>query len=158
MSAAALTLRERVGLMFSSAFGLGYSPVAPGTCGTFAGLPLWWLMCAWPVLWQVGFVALFTLFAIWMANIAEEVYDEHDSGKIVIDEVAGVLTAAIAMPFEPVWVVTVFLCFRFFDIVKPPPIRTIDRDLGGGAGVILDDTAAGVMALAVVHSARALLA
>ena len=78
-------------------------------------------------------------------------FSYDNSGKIVIDEVAGLLVTVIGVPFEWPLVVTAFLVFRFFDIVKPPPVRQIDAKLGGGAGVILDDSMAGIYGLGVMH-------
>lgn len=140
-------------LSLSSAGGLGYAPKAPGTFGTLAAIPLWWLMASLGFDWIsfLGATIVFTVVAIAVANQAEEIYDEHDSGKIVIDEVAGLLVTVIGVPFEWSLVLTAFLVFRFFDIVKPPPVRQIDAKLGGGAGVILDDSMAGVYGLGVMH-------
>lgn len=140
-------------LGFSSAGGLGYAPKAPGTFGTLAAIPIWYLASSFGLsVWAfVVLTVAFTLFAIAVASEAELIYGEHDSGKIVIDEVAGLLVTVIGVPFEWSLVVTAFLIFRFFDIVKPAPVRQIDAKLGGGAGVILDDSMAGLYGLGVMH-------
>jgi len=141
-------------LSMSSAGGLGYIPKAPGTFGTLAAIPLWWALVGlgdWRLF--LGAVVVFTAFSIWVASEAEKIYPEHDSGKIVIDEVAGLLLTVVGVPFEPMLVLTAFVVFRFFDILKPPPVRQIDARLGGGAGVILDDTMAGAYGLLVMHGA-----
>jgi phosphatidylglycerophosphatase A len=129
----------------ATAGGAGYSPVAPGTCGTAVAVPLAWL-AAPLLLW--GFVALavaITVVGIAAAAIADRAWDTHDSGRIVVDEVAGYfVTVAFADPARWSVLALGFVLFRLFDIVKPPPVRWIDRNLPGGAGVVLDDVAAGL--------------
>tara|TARA_Y100001934_G_scaffold278276_1_gene379117 strand:- start:86 stop:562 length:477 start_codon:yes stop_codon:yes gene_type:complete len=140
-------------LGFSSSGGLGYVPKAPGTFGTLGAIPLWFFASRLGLSWveMLGAVAVFTVFAIGVAEQAERIYQEHDSGKIVIDEVAGFLVTLIGVPFEWSLCLSAFVVFRFFDIVKPPPVRQIDARLGGGAGVVLDDTMAGLYGLGVMH-------
>ena len=92
--------------------------------------------------------------AIWASNHAEAIYGEHDSGKIVVDEFAGILATGFLIPQTWEWALAVFVVFRLFDILKPPPIRQIDRSLGGGAGVVLDDVVAGIMACITLHLAK----
>lgn len=143
--------RDRLVIAATSVFGLGLAPIAPGTFGTVAALPLWWLADDWPILAFVALVAAITIFGTWVANLAEPLYGGHDASQIVIDEVAGMLVCVIGIPFTPVTAVVGFITFRLFDIVKPPPIRLIDKQLGGGLGVMLDDVAAGLLGLGVMH-------
>ena len=98
-----------------------------------------------------------TGLAIWASNHAEVIYGEHDSGKIVVDEFAGILATGFLIPQTWEWALAVFVVFRAFDILKPPPIRQIDAKLGGGAGVVLDDVVAGIMACITLHLAWAVL-
>lgn len=79
------------------------------------------------------------------AHIAEGVLGK-DSGRIVIDEFAGFLISVFSLPLTPGYLIAGFFLFRFFDILKPPPIRNIERTIGGGLGVMLDDAAAGLAA------------
>jgi phosphatidylglycerophosphatase A len=95
--------------------------------------------------------------SIWASNHAEVIYGEHDSGKIVVDEFAGILATGFLIPQTWQWAIAVFVVFRFFDILKPPPIRQIDRSLGGGAGVVLDDVVAGIMACITLHLAKVVI-
>jgi phosphatidylglycerophosphatase A len=99
----------------------------------------------------LGVAVLVTLVGIAAAHRADQVWHTHDSGRIVIDEVAGyLLTVALADRSDP-WVLGIgFVVFRAFDIVKPPPVRWLDENLPGGWGVVLDDIAAGAMGLAVM--------
>jgi len=137
--------------LVATAGGAGYSPIAPGTCGTIVAVPLTWALADVPLFAYVGIVVGVTLAAIVAASRADLAWGTHDSGRIVIDEVAGYLTTMALVPRDAPWVLAVgFVVFRFFDIVKPPPVRWLDENLPGGAGVVLDDVAAGVMGAAVM--------
>ncbi len=131
--------------------GAGYSPVAPGTCGTAVAVPLAWTLAGLPWWIFVTVVVAVTLLGIWAADAADAAWGTHDSGRIVVDEVAGYL-ATVAFVDRSDWIVLVtgFVVFRALDIVKPPPIRWIDEKLPGGWGVVLDDVAAGVMGAAIM--------
>lgn len=135
----------------ATALGAGYSPIAPGTCGTAVAVPLAWLLAGLP-LWQFSVITLaVTLVGVWAAATADRAWGTHDSGRIVIDEVAGYLVT-MALVDRTNWIVLGigFVVFRFFDIVKPPPVRWLDENLPGGWGVVLDDIAAGIMGAAVM--------
>lgn len=135
----------------ATAGGAGYLPVAPGTCGTAVAVPLVWLLAALP-LWQFLVITLgVTLVGVWAAATADKAWGTHDSGRIVIDEVAGYFVT-LSLVDRTSWLVLGigFVVFRFFDIVKPPPVRWLDENLPGGWGVVLDDIAAGVMGAAVM--------
>lgn len=138
----------------SSAMGLGYAPIAPGTFGTLAGLPLWWAMSSFAWWWQLAFVVVLTGVSIGFAGLAERIYGEHDTGKIVIDEVAGMCVSVIGIPFGWPEVLIAFLLFRIMDIVKPPPARWLDDNVPGGLGVVIDDVVAGLFALMLMHVGR----
>ena len=135
----------------ATALGAGYSPVAPGTCGTAVAVPLAFVLAPLPI-WQFAIVIVaVTALAIWAADRADRAWGTHDSGRIVIDEVAGYLTT-MALVDRGHWapLVVGFVVFRAFDIIKPPPVRWLDENLPGGWGVVLDDMAAGVMGMAVM--------
>jgi phosphatidylglycerophosphatase A len=129
----------------ATALGAGYSPVAPGTCGTLVAVPMVWALAGldWPVFAALTVAVI--LVGIWAAQVADDCWGTHDSGRIVIDEVAGYMVTMLLIDrsdWLALWVG--FAVFRFFDISKPPPVRLIDQQAPGGAGVILDDVAAGV--------------
>jgi phosphatidylglycerophosphatase A len=80
------------------------------------------------------------------------VWGTHDSGRIVIDEVAGYLMTVMFVDRGSWWVLGVgFVVFRALDIIKPPPVRWFDENVPGGAGVVLDDVAAGVLGAAMMY-------
>ena len=131
--------------------GTGFSPFASGTVGTAAAIPFYLLLARLPLPLYLLSTAAFTLFACWAAGQAERVFSEHDSGKIVIDEVAGYLVTMTAVPLSFRAVLVGFFMFRLFDITKPQPARWFDRSLKNGYGVVLDDVAAGGYACAATH-------
>jgi phosphatidylglycerophosphatase A len=129
--------------------GAGYAPVAPGTLGTLAAVPLFFVLDGVrrtsPATGWLALVALIAV-AVWAAGAAERVLDETDSGRIVIDEVAGYLVATAFMEFSWWTAALAFCLFRLFDIVKPFPISWVERRLSGGVGVVADDVVAGAVA------------
>lgn len=142
---------RRLVIIASSWFGSGLSPVASGTVGTAAAIPLYLLIANLSIPVYIVAVAAFTVFSCWVSGRAEEIFQEKDSGRIVIDEVAGYLVAMTAVPFSWKAVALGFLLFRFFDITKIPPARFFDRQLKNGYGVVLDDVVAGVYSCLSLH-------
>jgi len=134
--------------------GVGYAPIAPGTMGTLAAVPLVWATAAlgWPV--YLGLTVVVSLVAIWAADVADRAFGDHDSGRIVIDEVAGFFWTMAAVDRADPWMLAIgFVCFRVADMVKPWPAGAIDQRMGGGKGVVLDDVFAGFWACAVTTAA-----
>jgi phosphatidylglycerophosphatase A len=120
--------------LLATGCGSGYSPVAPGTAGTMAGVLLYFLLAFLP-----GSVYFFSLLVF-----AEVIFGKKDPPCIVIDEVAGLLwTMLFVSPTIP-GVIIGFILFRFFDIVKPFPVRLLQDKLPGGYGVVGDDVMAGI--------------
>jgi phosphatidylglycerophosphatase A len=131
----------------ATAGGAGYSPLAPGTCGTVVAVPLAWLASGLPLWAFIGVTCAITVVGIGAAEVADRAWGTHDSGRIVIDEVAGYfVTLCFVDPTRWSHLLLGFVLFRLFDILKPPPVRWIDRNTPGGAGVVLDDVVAGLQA------------
>ncbi|GAB6146193.1 phosphatidylglycerophosphatase A family protein [Desulfocicer niacini] len=139
-----MTLGQRIFMFAATGAMVGYAPVAPGTWGTLVGIPLVLLCNLVPPSWQTFAVVLFIMGAIWVAQEAEKIFDRKDPGAIVIDEMAGYLVALCGVPVGFSSLSAGFLVFRFFDIVKPFPIRYFERQFSGGAGIVLDDIFAGL--------------
>lgn len=142
-------MRRHIIIFLASGAYLGYAPVASGTVGTLAGVAVYPLFDALReasttlyLLTFAGWVAA----AIWIAGEAEAVFAEKDSGKITVDEVAGYVAATLFVHPSAATVVVSFLLFRLFDILKPWPAYIFDREVRGGAGVVLDDVFAGFYA------------
>lgn len=150
MTRVASTRGDKAVLFIATGFGLGRFPKAPGTVGTLAGLPLIGIMA-----WLSGisgsgvpafYLVCLTLFCIWVADRAETLLGQKDPGCIVIDEMAGYCVALSLVPATPATLVAGFAAFRCFDILKPGPVRYFEQRFTGGAGVVLDDIMAGVLA------------
>ena len=123
---------------------VGNIPVAPGTFGSLLGLPLCFAFAKIHLpLALLGAFALIAV-AIWIAQRAEAITKQKDPGKIVIDEIAGMVVTLFGIPFHLTSVVIGFFIFRALDIIKPFPIRSLEHRVGGGAGVVIDDVAAGI--------------
>ncbi|MEK7705154.1 MAG: phosphatidylglycerophosphatase A [Myxococcota bacterium] len=150
-------MKRRFILTVSSALGLGYAPVAPGTFGTLAALPIWWAASGLSLTGFVLVTVVVTVAAVVVSELAERIYGSHDVQRIVIDEVAGMLVTVIGVPFRWPEVLAAFALFRLLDATKPPPIRWFDRHVKGGFGVVLDDVVAGAIACALLHGARLVL-
>jgi phosphatidylglycerophosphatase A len=130
-------------------FYAGYFPVAPGTFGSLITLVIIWFFI--PSFFHILFLISIGLFfiSVWSATGGEEIFGK-DGRQIVIDEAAGMAISLLFVPKEIEWYVIAFLLFRFFDVVKPPPARAVER-LRGGWGVTLDDVIAGVYANVGLH-------
>jgi len=133
-------------LFLAFGFGSGLVKKAPGTCGTLAAVPLYCALAQsgdviYSVLTLIGIIA-----GCWICGRAAEKLGEHDFNGIVWDEIAGYLISLWFIPFSWKSVIIGFALFRFFDIVKPWPIKWADRKVQGGLGIMLDDVLAGVFA------------
>ncbi|MDD2802401.1 MAG: phosphatidylglycerophosphatase A [Methylococcales bacterium] len=134
-------------LFLAFGFGSGLAKKAPGTFGTLAALPLYLALIQVQNLIVYSVVTLLViLIGVWICGQAAEKLGEHDFGGIVWDEIAGFLVTMWLVPFTWQAVALGFILFRVFDIVKPWPIRWIDRQVHGGLGIMLDDVLAGVFA------------
>ncbi len=132
-------------LVLSTWFGAGIFPLAPGTIGTLAGLPLVFLCFHLKDLNKVLFIITVIIIAVWAADRARILLDKDDPKEVVIDEVAGFLVAICIFPFSWRILFLGFMLFRLFDILKPFPIKQLEK-LRGGWGIVLDDLLAGIYA------------
>lgn len=132
-------------------FGSGLIPIAPGTWGTVAAIPLYLLLAgiSWPI-----YLALTIAAFILGVAICDKVSSElgvHDYSGIVWDEIVGYLLTMFLAPVTIGWMVVGFLLFRFFDILKPQPIRFVDKRVQGGFGIMLDDVLAAIPAWLILQ-------
>jgi phosphatidylglycerophosphatase A len=142
---------RRFVIIFATWWGTGYSPIASGTVGTVAAIPLYLLLGRLSIPLYLLLLIPLTIFSCWVSGRAEAIFNEKDSGKIVIDEVVGYLVTMTGAPFSLSAIILGFFLFRFFDIVKVPPANVIDRRLKNGCGVVLDDVVAGIYACLTLH-------
>jgi phosphatidylglycerophosphatase A len=143
-------LRHPLGFL-GFGFGSGLAPVAPGTAGTLAAVPLYLLLRDLPLAGYLAVVALLFLVGLPVCAHAARRLGVHDHPAIVWDEIVGYLVTMIAAPPGLVWIVAGFVLFRFFDILKPWPIRWCDRRVPGGFGIMLDDLLAGLFSACLLQ-------
>jgi phosphatidylglycerophosphatase A len=138
-------------LFFATGFGVGYSAIAPGTLGTLITIPIYYFLSAiQSPIYEVTLIAFFFL-SVWISDNAEIFFGKKDDPRIVIDEMMGFLITMLWVPKTTLSIVAGFFLFRFFDIVKPYPIRRLERRWRGGYGVVLDDVMAGIYGNIVLH-------
>jgi len=131
-------------------FGSGLAPKAPGTVGTLAAIPLYLLLA--PLSWPGYLAALVVAFVLGVVvcQWASDMLGVHDHGGNVWDEFVGFWLTLFLVPNEWHWIALGFVLFRFFDIVKPFPIKWLDKRVKGGFGIMIDDVIAGLFAWAVL--------
>lgn len=130
-------------IFFATGIYTGYSPIASGTVGTLIGIAVYYLLPYQnPTLYF--FITLLCFWSgCWIAHEAEIIFDQKDSGLIVIDEIVGFLVSMFALPATWKWVLAAFFIFRLLDILKPRPAVQCER-IRGGLGVMADDLVAGI--------------
>ncbi len=140
------------------AFGLGAGrvPVAPGTAGTAVGVLVYLALAALPAPAYLAATLALAVIGIPICAVTARDLGVHDHPGIVLDEIVGFLVAMIAAPEGWVWIAAGFVLFRLFDVAKPWPIRWLDRRVGGGLGIVIDDVVAGLYALALLQLAAAI--
>lgn len=132
-------------------FGSGAIPVAPGTFGTFLAIPFYLLIRPTPIYVYCGIVLIITLVSIWICDKVSKEIGVDDHQGMNLDEFVGFFVTMIAAPHGCWWILLGVVLFRFFDIVKPFPIRQIDEKVHGGFGMILDDVCAGVYSCIIIQ-------
>lgn len=150
-------LRDPMHLL-ASGFGSGLAPRAPGTAGTLVGVALYLALAGLPLSVYLGLTAVLFALGVWICARAARDLGVHDHPGIVFDEMIGYLITMAGAPAGFGWVILGFVLFRVFDIIKPWPISLLDRKIPGGFGIMLDDLAAGLLALAVLQAVARVLA
>lgn len=132
---------------------IGYFPKAPGTFGTIATIPLFFLFSSVSMYLQLILILLLIIISVWSASHAALFFQSLDDPKIVIDELIGYLVATFGIYFNVWTVLFSFFLFRFFDVMKIYPISLIDRRWRTGVGVVADDLVAGIFTNIIMHLA-----
>ncbi len=134
-------------------FGAGCSPKAPGTMGTLVAVALYLPLSHLSLPFYAAITLAVALVGIPICGWSARQLGVHDHPGIVWDEIAGYLITMLGVPAGLPWMIAGFVLFRFFDILKPWPIRWLDRRVGGGLGIMLDDVVAGLAAWGVLQIA-----
>lgn len=140
-------------ILIATFFYIGRLPIMPGTYTSFAVVALAYVINPY---WQAPFyiqlivIAIIFFIGVPAARQAEIYFEKKDPGQCTIDEVAGQLVALLWVPHSILLYVISFFLFRFFDILKPPPVKQLEKPAGGW-GIMLDDIAAGLYALGAIH-------
>ena len=150
-----IPIARRLSFLIATFFGVGHLRPGPGTWGSAVTVVLWAAIAyflpagnRFPV--SIALAFLVTLIGIFAATQVARAARAKDPQFVVIDEVAGQLVALLGVPLEWKSFLAAFILFRIFDILKPPPVRQLEA-IPEGAGIVLDDVAAGLYALAIMH-------
>ncbi|MFA6302290.1 MAG: phosphatidylglycerophosphatase A [Legionella sp.] len=132
-------------------FGSGLMPIAPGTWGTLAAIPIYLLIenTHWSIYLTLTLLAF--IIGTWVCDRVAEDLGIHDYKGIVWDEVVGYLLTMFMAPKGILWIILGFFLFRIFDIWKPQPIRLIDKQVKGGFGIMIDDVLAAIPAWVILQ-------
>jgi phosphatidylglycerophosphatase A len=142
-------LKEKAIKFLACGFGSGLAPIAPGTFGTLAGVPICLLCLPLPWFLRLLLVLALTALSVYVAGRAEEIYSKKDDQRIVIDEIIGFQVTMLPLTITALHIFAGFVLFRIFDILKPFPLQYL-QNLPGGWGVVLDDVGAGIYAGALM--------
>lgn len=142
---------ETVNLWVATGFGLGYSPIAPGTFGSLLGIPLAWWLLGRPLGHQGAIIAALIALAVPVCHYASLQLGGGDHGSIVVDEYVAFPLAVIGLKAarHPLVMAMAFAIFRFFDALKPPPIHLAEY-VEGSVGIVLDDVVAALVSWVVL--------
>ena len=144
--------------LLSLGFGSGLMPVAPGTFGTLVAIPFYLLIAQLELPYYLAFILLAFGLGVYLCQYTSATLGVHDHSGIVWDEFVGFWITMIAVPVTWQWIVGGFVLFRLFDIVKPWPVKIVDKRMTGGFGIMFDDVLAGLYALCCLQFALYLLA
>ena len=142
-------------------FGSGLIKPAPGTWGTLSAVPLYYLLMQFMNSASISyFVVILLSFVVGIYLCGKTATDVgvHDHGAIVWDEIVGFLITMALVPLSWVNIVAGFVLFRIFDIIKPWPIKLLDKHVHGGFGIMIDDVLAGVFAWILLYLSQPYLA
>jgi len=151
------SLRQDPVLFLGLGFGSGLSPFAPGTAGTIVALLFVPLLAFLSTGYLLAVLLTASLAGIYICAYSARKLGTKDPSSVVWDEFVGLWIALAGFPVSSFWLVSGFVVFRCFDILKPWPISVLDRKIPGGLGIMLDDIVAGVMTWLVLRLAASVL-
>ena len=131
----------------------GYLPIVPGTFGSAVGVIIFFLLFfRLPTFYYIVNLLILLMIGFFVAGKAEIIFEEKDSGKIVIDEIIGYVVSMFLIPATLKNIILAFLFFRILDTIKFFPANVVEDRVPGGYGVILDDVIAGIYANLIMQS------
>ena len=147
-----MNLRYKAAEFIGTVAYVGRLPIAPGTWGSLAALTAWYFLKPYlsdPLFLLINGAIFF--IGIAASEILMEAWDDTDPKAVVVDEWVGMWIALYLVPYDLLWGFVAFFLFRFFDIIKPGPVKIFDN-LHSSFGVMMDDVVAGILALLVTQS------
>ena len=136
----------RIATLLATFFGVGRVRTAPGTAGSIVALPFAWIIAAFSGRFTLMLAAILMLgIGAWACEIYSKAAGKLDPSECVIDEVAGQWIVCAFAPLSILAYFVAFILFRVFDIVKPWPIKIVERRVPGGLGIMADDVVAALM-------------
>jgi phosphatidylglycerophosphatase A len=138
--------KEKISKLLATCFYCGYLPKAPGTWGSLLSAIVCYFLVPTQGFFPLVFVPVVFVIGSYSAQVMEKESGIHDDPRIVIDEFLGFYVSVFYLPPKLSVFIVSFIAFRLFDILKPGPVRRIDRSVKGGVGVMLDDLVAGFFA------------
>ena len=144
-------LRVELSEWLATCFKICHLPIAPGTWGSLAAVIGWWLWLQYldPLVFIVLIITIF-IIGVFATNIIIDHTGEKDPSRIVIDEVAGQWLGLLVLPDGALYIAAAFISFRLLDIIKPWPIRQLEK-FPKGWGVMLDDMLSGILTLGLIQ-------
>ena len=144
---------DRIALTIAYGFGSGLLPKAPGTWGSLVALlPGYYILTVYGPIALLALSAVVFFIGIWAADAHARIHNTHDAGQVVVDEFVGQWLTLLPLATmtlnrgDLIDVLMAFAAFRFFDVIKPWPIKMLDQRMKGGLGVMVDDVVAGIFA------------
>jgi phosphatidylglycerophosphatase A len=150
-----LTLRDRIATSIGTTLGTGFFPIAPGTVGSLVAVLVLFLVPVLSLSLYITIILVVLAAGVWAAGRCEKLWGK-DPGRVNWDEVAGQMISLVLVPKTLWFYAAGFFLFRFFDIIKPSPVRDAEK-LSGGWGIMMDDVLAGLYAALCLHIARYVL-
>lgn len=153
-----MNLSQKIAFFIATSFYLGRFPIAPGTIGTLGALPFFYIYWNKGLLVQFSITMSVILIGIWASHIVSQRFQEKDPSFVSIDEVAGYMITMFGIDLSEyklnqilIYFILGFVIFRLIDILKPPPIKKLEK-YPMGIGIMMDDVLAGVYSWIILHS------
>jgi len=143
-------MKDRLIKIFATFFFIGYLPVMPGTFGSLAGVSIYLALKERPLFLFAAFAVTF-FGGLYASSKAEVLFSKKDDGRIVIDEVCGMLLLYLLIPSHYLYTISGFVLYRLFDVIKPAPLARLEK-LPSGWGIMADDILAALYSFMLISA------